>query len=146
MAEVVPGPDEAGNVLVLPVPGQVSPMQTNMAGTLSIDWLLDLAADLVADLGHPRPDHSALLARCDGWLATARGAPLFYQPNISEAGERGPFVNPLARAGFAGLDRRHRFADLLAAVVDGLSLAARDCCTTMGGVPDEVRLTGGAAC
>lgn len=145
VAEVVPGPDEAGYVLVLPVPGQVAQMQTNMAGTLNIDWLLDLAADLVVDLGHPRPDHSALLARCDGWLEAAQGAPLLYQPYISEAGERGPFVNPLARAGFAGLDRRHRFPDLLAAVVDGLSMAARDCFTTMGGVPEEVRLTGGAA-
>lgn len=139
------GAVEAGYVLVLPVPGQVAMMQTNMAGTLNIDWLLDLAADLVAELGHPRPDHADLIARCDHWLAAAQGTPLLYLPYVSEAGERGPFVNPQARAGFAGLDRSHRFADLLAAVAGGLSLAARDCYAAMGGVPDELRLTGGAA-
>jgi len=136
---------EGGYVLVLPVPGQVAMMQTNMAGTLNLDWLLDMAADLVVDLGHPRPDQGALLARCDDWLTTACGEPILYQPYISEAGERGPFVNPMARAGFVGLDRRHRFADLVSAVITGLSLAARDCFAAMGGVPVELRLTGGAA-
>jgi erythritol kinase len=54
-------------------------------------------------------------------------------------------VNPRARAGFAGLTERHRFPDLVRAVAEGLGLAARDCDGAMGGVPAEVRLTGGAA-
>ena len=48
---------------------------------------------------------------------------VLYHPYISEAGERGPFVNANARAGFIGLSSGHRFPDLLRAVVEGLGLA-----------------------
>ena len=70
---------------------------------------------------------------------------MLYHPYISEAGERGPFVNANARAGFIGLSSGHRFPDLLRAVVEGLGLAARDCYAAMGALPSELRLTGGAA-
>ena len=60
---------------------------------------------------------------------------MLYHPYISEAGERGPFVNANARAGFIGLSSGHRFPDLLRAVVEGLGLAARDCYAAMGELP-----------
>lgn len=136
------GEEPAGYVLVLPVPGQVAMMQTNMSGTLNLDWVMALAGEVAADLGAPAPDP---WARLDPWLQAARPGALVYQPYISPAGERGPFVNPRARAGFAGLTERHRFPDLVRAVAEALGLAARDCYGAMGGVPAEVRLTGGAA-
>jgi len=131
-----------GYVLLLPLPGRVAQMQTNMSGTLNIDWVLALGRDLVADSGHPAPD---LMDRLEGWIAEeAVPAPL-YHPYISTAGERGPFVDSNARAGFTGLHQGHGYPDLVRGVVDGLAMAARDCYEGMGGVPQEIRLSGGAA-
>ncbi|TGD41783.1 carbohydrate kinase [Pseudotabrizicola sediminis] len=130
-----------GYVMVMPIPGMVAQMQTNMAGTLNLDWMLGLAEGLLKGLDQPVPD---LIERLDGWLGDANRGPL-YHPYISAAGERGPFVDAHARAGFIGLTTEHRFVDLVGAVAEGLGLAARDCYSAMGGVPPEVRLTGGAA-
>jgi erythritol kinase len=119
-------------------------MQTNMAAALNIDWALRLAADLMAETGREIawPD---LVGRIEGWLAASEPGRILYHPYISEAGERGPFVDANARAGFVGLSSGHRFPDLLRAVVEGLGYAARDCYAAMGAMPAELRLTGGAA-
>ncbi|MFZ9683904.1 MAG: FGGY family carbohydrate kinase [Gemmobacter sp.] len=139
---VVLTPEPTGYVLVLPVPGIVAQMQTNMAGTLNLDWILGVGAGLLRDLGLGEAD---LIGALDRWLdAAPPGGPL-YQPYVSPAGERGPFVDPAARAGFVGLETRHGFAHLVRAVAEGMGHAARDCYGAMGGVPAEVRLTGGAA-
>lgn len=131
-----------GYVLVLPIPGRVAQMQTNMSGTLNLDWVLGLGRDLVVSCGHDTPN---LLGRLEEWLGTAGSTTPLYHPYISAAGERGPFVDPHARAGFTGLHAGHGFADLVRGVVEGLCMASRDCYAAMGGMPDEVRLTGGAA-
>jgi erythritol kinase (D-erythritol 1-phosphate-forming) len=133
-----------GYVMALPVPGWVTQMQTNMAAALNIDWALRLAADLMAGTGHAI-EHSDLVNHIEPWLAAATPGAVLYHPYISEAGERGPFVNADARAGFIGLSSGHRFPDLLRAVVEGLGMATRDCYVAMGALPGELRLTGGAA-
>ncbi|SDB24644.1 FGGY-family carbohydrate kinase [Bauldia litoralis] len=133
-----------GYVICLPVPNLVTQVQTNMAATLNIDWALSLAGDLLAERGET-PSHAELVARMDNWLDHAEPGALIYHPYISEAGERGPFVNADARAGFIGLSTGHRFPDLIRAVVEGLGMAARDCYAAMGDMPTELRLTGGAA-
>ncbi|MGL4308843.1 MAG: FGGY family carbohydrate kinase [Paracoccaceae bacterium] len=142
--QIVPNDLRTGYVLLLPIPGMAAQMQSNMAATLNIDWLLGLAESLLADLGQPA-DRTALISRIDGWLATTRPGTMLYHPYISEAGERGPFVNSTARAGFVGLNASHRFPDLVRAVIEGLAMAARDCYAAMGGAPPEVRISGGAA-
>ncbi|MCY1496832.1 Erythritol kinase [compost metagenome] len=86
-----------------------------------------------------------LLSHVDGWLADAKDTPLIFQPYISEAGERGPFVDASARASFVGLSISHGFGDMVKAVFDGLAMAARDCYAEMGPLPGRIRLTGGAA-
>lgn len=133
-----------GYVIALPIPGVVTQVQTNMAATLNIDWVLSVASDLLRDMGHSvaRAD---LVARIDGWLGASVPGQLIYHPYISEAGERGPFVNANARAGFAGLSLTHRYPDLVRAVAEGLGMAMRDCYAAMGDMPSELRLTGGAA-
>ncbi len=133
-----------GYVIALPLPGIVTQVQTNMAAALNIDWALRMAADLMSDLGRPT-QHADLVPLIEGWLATSRPGTLIYHPYISEAGERGPFVNANARAGFIGLSSQTRFADLLRGVIEGLGMAMRDCYDAMGQVPGELRLTGGAA-
>jgi erythritol kinase (D-erythritol 1-phosphate-forming) len=142
--DVTLNPDRTGYVMALPVPGHVAQMQTNMAAALNIDWALRLAADLMAGMGHPVAS-SDLVSQIEPWLAAAKPGAILYHPYISEAGERGPFVNADARAGFTGLSSGHRFPDLLRAVVEGLGMAARDCYAAMGELPAELRLTGGAA-
>ena len=143
-SEVVLNDAGTGYVILLPVPGIVTQVQTNMAATLNVDWALRLAGDLLAEAGAPMT-HADLVARIEDWLAVSRPGALIYHPYISEAGERGPFVNADARASVIGLSTRHRFPDLLRAVVEGLGMATRDCYAAMGEMPSELRLTGGAA-
>lgn len=143
-ADIVLNPDRTGYAMLLPFPDMVAQLQTNMAATLNIDWLLDLAGDISAELGSRRPSRSDLVGQIDGWLERSEPGALIYHPYIS-AGERGPFINPDARAGFLGLSSGHRFPDLMRAVVEGLGMAARDCYGVMGEIPGELRLTGGAA-
>lgn len=133
-----------GYVICLPLPDLVTQVQTNMAATLNIDWALALAEDLLSELGQA-PSHGDLVARIDGWMTRSRPGALLYHPYISEAGERGPFMNANARASLLGLNASHRFPDLVRAVVEGLGMAARDCYAAMGEMPAELRLTGGAA-
>lgn len=133
-----------GYVICLPVPGVVTQVQTNMAATLNLDWVLSLAADVLRDFGH-EVSHRDLVARVDGWLQSSTPGLTGYLPYISEAGERGPFVSADARAGFFGLSMTTRHADLVRAVVEGLGMAMRDCYAAMGPLPQELRLTGGAA-
>lgn len=136
--------ERTGYVMCLPIPGMVAMMQSNMAATLNIDWVLDLAAGLLADFGSAQ-DRKALISRIDGWMAQSEPGRLLYHPYISDAGERGPFVDASARASLLGLNSAHRFPDLVRAVVEGLGLAARDCYSAMGPMPEELRLSGGAA-
>lgn len=134
-----------GYVICLPVPGIVTQVQTNMAATLNIDWVLALGADLIGEFGE-RPSHQDMVDRIDEWMARSNSAgPLLYHPYISGAGERGPFVDANARSSFIGLSSAHRFADILRAVIEGLGMATRDCYAAMGDMPGELRLTGGAA-
>ena len=136
--------DRTGYVMLMPIPDMAIHLQTNMASTLNIDWILGLASDVLGATGTP-PTKESLLALMDGWLETAKPAELLYHPYISDAGERGPFIDHTARASLIGLDQSHGFAELARATVEGLGMAARDCYSVMGTVPQEVCLTGGAA-
>ena len=137
-------PGSTGWTMKFPVPGCYAQLQSNMAATLNIDWVLDLALDVLAAEGVSR-SRADLLARLDEIVLAAPAGRILYQPHISDAGERGPFVDPNARAGFIGLDSGHRYRDLVRAVFDGLALAARNCYLAIGPVPAEVRISGGAA-
>jgi erythritol kinase (D-erythritol 1-phosphate-forming) len=136
--------DKSGYTMAFPSLGMQAQMQSNMASTLNIDWLLDVARDVLACAGVER-SRSDMLKGLDERIMEALPAHLLYHPYISLAGERGPFLEPSARAMFAGLDVNTRFADMMRAVFEGLCFAARDCYAAMGDIPDEVRVTGGAA-
>ncbi|MEP2027647.1 MAG: FGGY-family carbohydrate kinase [Paracoccaceae bacterium] len=136
--------DLTGYIMPLPIPGMVAQIQSNMASTLNIDWLLKVAAGILSEFGQCVTDVD-LISHIEGWLAVSAPGLLLYHPYISEAGERGPFVDPAARASFIGLSTEHQFPDMVRAVVEGLGLAARDCYGAMGAIPQDIRLTGGAA-
>jgi erythritol kinase len=137
-------PEPSGYTMAFPVPGAVSRMQSNMAATLNIDWIVDLARDAARMFGHEVSRKDALLA-LDSRVLDAKPGVEIYHPYIHEAGERGPFFNADARAQFIGISQRTSFIDLVRTVYDGLVLAARDCYSAIGGAPSEIRIAGGAA-
>ncbi|MBM2710015.1 carbohydrate kinase [Mesorhizobium caraganae] len=142
--DVVLNENASGYTIAMPIPGAYAQLQSNMAATLNIDWLLGLARDVLTASG-AKPSRDELLKALDAWVEGSEPGSLVYQPYISLAGERGPFVDPDARAGFIGLSVKHGFGDLARAVLEGLAFAARDCYQAMGAVPGEIRLSGGAA-
>jgi erythritol kinase len=119
-------------------------MQSNMAATLNIDWIVDCAREAASVLGL-EVERKAALTALDARVLDARAAVALFHPYIHEAGERGPFVDLAARAMFTGLSTRTGFVDLVRSVYEGLAMAARDCYLAMGPLPDEVRIAGGAA-
>ena len=144
-ADMVTLNEEAtGYTMPFPVPGHYAQMQSNMAATLNIDWLLDLALGVLAAEGVKR-SRADLIRRLDQQVLQAKPGELLFHPFISDAGERGPFVAHEACAQFFGLRSHHRYGDLMRAVMEGLAFAARDCYAAMGDLPGEVRITGGAA-
>ena len=134
----------SGYTMPFPSPGASAQMQSNMAATLNIDWLLDVALEILAAEGVTRTRQD-LIAGLDDRILGRPSCRLIFHPYISRAGERGPFLDPTARAQFIGLESGMGYADMMRAVFEGLCHAARDCYMTMGPVPSEVRLTGGAA-
>lgn len=84
-------------------------------------------------------------------LALAAQAPpgaegLVFLPYLT--GERHPHADPYARGGWIGLTVRHSWRHLARAVVEGATLALRDCLNVMaelGIVPQQIRLSGGGA-
>jgi erythritol kinase len=134
----------SGYTMAFPVPGMYAQMQSNMASTLNIDWLLDVARGILAAEGVER-SRGDLLKGIDERILAAAPARLLYHPYISAAGERGPVMEPSARAMFTGLELGMGYADMMRAVFEGLCFAARDCYAAMGDIPAEVRVTGGAA-
>ena len=119
-------------------------MQSNMAAAINIDWIVDIARDVLAAEGIDR-SRSELLDAADTRIEEQMPGRLLYHPYISSSGERGPFMEPAARAGFIGIDTGTGYFTLMRAVYEGLALAARDCYAAMGPPPSEIMLTGGAA-
>ena len=144
VCDVVLNAERTGYVIALPIPGIVTQVQTNMGATINLDWLLQLGADFLGEFGVTASLHE-MIGRVDQWFAASKPGNILYHPYISEAGERGPFVNARARANFTGLSSRHRYPDLVRAVVEGLGMATRDCYAAMGTLPSELRVSGGAA-
>jgi erythritol kinase len=136
--------EATGYTMPFPVPGHYAQMQSNMAATLNIDWMLDLALDVLSAEGVTR-SRADLIRRLDDQVLQAKPGEVLFHPFISDAGERGPFVSHEACAQFLGLRSRHRYGDLMRGVMEGLAFAARDCYAAMGALPREVRVTGGAA-
>jgi erythritol kinase (D-erythritol 1-phosphate-forming) len=133
-----------GYTMCFPVPGMYAQIQSNMASTLNIDWLLDVGLDVLRSQGVDRT-RADLLKGLDDQIMSAPAGHVMFHPYISKAGERGPFLDPNARAMFTGLEVGVGYAGLMRAVFEGLCMAARDCYSAMGDIPSEVRITGGAA-
>jgi erythritol kinase len=143
-SSVVPNAAQTGYSMVFPVQGTVAQMQSNMAATLNIDWVVDLARQALSLCGAARSREEVLTA-LDGSVADAPPGAAVFHPFISAAGERGPFTDVTARASLLGLERALGLPGLARTVYEGLGFAARDCFEAIGGAPAEIRIAGGAA-
>ncbi|HEY3840950.1 MAG TPA: xylulokinase [Bryobacteraceae bacterium] len=87
----------------------------------------------------------------DDLMAEAATAPpgshgLFWLPYLM--GERTPHLDALARGGWIGLTAKHRRADLVRAIVEGVSYSQKDCLVIveeLGAEARSVRASGGGA-
>ncbi|MEZ5930746.1 MAG: FGGY-family carbohydrate kinase [Alphaproteobacteria bacterium] len=143
--DVVLSPEQVGYVMPFVVPGCWGGFQSHMAATLNIDWLVNIAARSAELAGADSVDRRSLLLCLDEQAGAARPGTLLFHPFISENGERGPFVEPRARAQFLGLSTRTGPGDMMRAIYEGMAFAGRDCYRALDLLPEEIRMAGGAA-
>jgi xylulokinase len=111
-------------------------MGVTQGAGLSLQWFRNQLA--------PGTDYDALTTEAAHSPAGAQG--LFWLPYLM--GERTPHLDATARGGWIGLTNRHTRADLVRAVIEGVSYSQRDCLDIVAslGVPlSSVRASGGGA-
>jgi xylulokinase len=111
-------------------------MGVTQGAGLSLQWMRNQLA--------PGTGYDALTA--EAALAPAGCQGLFWLPYLM--GERTPHLDATARGGWIGLTAKHTRADLIRAVIEGVSYSQRDCLDIIEelGVPvSSVRASGGGA-
>jgi xylulokinase len=118
------------------VPGKCHVMGVTQGAGLSLQWFRNqLAAG---------SSYDDLMKEAAASPAGAQG--LFWLPYLM--GERTPILDPLARGGWIGLTARHTRADLVRAVIEGVSYSQKDCLDIieeLGVAVSTVRASGGGA-
>ncbi|AGB37090.1 pentulose/hexulose kinase [Natronococcus occultus SP4] len=128
-------PPPVGYTLALGINGMGLRAMGAMTGTPNLDWVRKTIA------GGESFETVESLARS----APIGSEGVIYHPYLSTAGEKAPFVDPNARAGFTGLNPSHDRSHLLRAVYEGLSLSLRDCSEKLPDKTNQIRLCGGGA-
>jgi xylulokinase len=111
-------------------------MGVTQGAGLSLQWFRNRLA--------PGAEYDALTAEAAQSQTGAQG--LFWLPYLM--GERTPHLDAAARGGWIGLTASHTRADLIRAVIEGVSYSQRDCLDIVEslGVPvNSVRFSGGGA-
>jgi len=130
--------DAAGRVHTFchAVRGKWHVMGVTQGAGLSLQWLRNQLA--------PGTAYDALTAEA---ATSPRGAQgLFWLPYLM--GERTPHLDATARGGWVGLTASHKRADLIRAVIEGVSYSQRDCLEiieALGVAVSSVRASGGGA-
>jgi xylulokinase len=118
------------------VPGKWHVMGVTQGAGLSLQWFRNRLA--------PGESYDALTAEA---ATSPRGAQgLFWLPYLM--GERTPHLDATARGGWIGLTNSHTRADLIRAVIEGVSYSQRDCLDIieeLGVEVNSVRASGGGA-
>ncbi len=132
--EVNLGEEASGLTVALGLPGKYLRAFPTLAGGEVIQWACHLLRfDDPVGLGD-------LAAR-----ARPGAGGLTFLPYFSPAGERAPFLDPLARGAFLGLSFEHRREHVARAVFEGLTLVILDCLAASRAKPTELRVCGGGA-
>lgn len=132
--EVRTSGDVAGMTLCMPEPGRWARVMAAMVGTPVLEWVLRM-------VGADRTDLDRLLAD------SAPGAGgVTVLPFLSPAGERAPFLDPMARGQVSGLRLDTSRADLVRSACEGIGYAARHCLEQAGLAPNgDILLCGGGS-
>ncbi len=112
-----PNYDTAGRVHTFchAVPGKWHVMGVTQGAGLSLQWFRNQLA--------PGADYDALTAEAAQSPPGAQG--LFWLPYLM--GERTPHLDPTARGGWIGITAKHTRADLVRAIIEGVSYSQKDC-------------------
>lgn len=133
LAQATPAPERGIFTLPHPEPSQriqVAPMLT--AGG-NLDWARQAIAN--------EPDYAQINLLAATAPVGSHG--LLYLPYL--AGERSPFSDPHARAGYLGISAQTTRADLLRAVMEGTCYAYSALRQTLGIAADQLYVVGGGA-
>jgi xylulokinase len=130
--------DPAGRVHTFchAVPGKWHVMGVTQGAGLSLQWFRNQLA--------PGTSYDALTREAAQSPAGAQG--LYWLPYLM--GERTPHLDAAARGGWIGLTNSHTRADLIRAVIEGVSYSQRDCLDIVEGLGvavRSVRASGGGA-
>ncbi len=118
------------------VPGKWHVMGVTQGAGLSLQWFRNQLA--------PGVSYDALMT--EAAAAPAGSQDLYWLPYLM--GERTPHLDANARGGWIGLTNRHTRADLIRALIEGVSYSQRDCLEIVEslGIPvGSVRASGGGA-
>jgi len=118
------------------VPAAWHAMGVTQGAGLSLQWFHNNLA--------PNATYDELTAEASQSQAGSQG--LYWLPYLM--GERTPHLDAAARGGWIGLTARHNRADLIRAVLEGVSYSQKDCLDLIAGLGAEVqsiRLSGGGA-
>ncbi len=118
------------------VRGKWHVMGVTQGAGLSLQWFRNQLA--------PSADYGDLMQEAGQSPAGSQG--LFWLPYLM--GERTPHLDAAARGGWMGLTARHKRADLVRAVVEGVCYSQRDCLDIieeLGVAVNSVRASGGGA-
>jgi sugar (pentulose or hexulose) kinase len=130
-----PGADDRGIGMAFGIDDRWTTAIGSNAGTPSLEWVCEELLEI---------KEIETLESIATSAAAGSGGVLFL-PYLSTTGERGPFTDPNARAGFVGLTPEHTRAHVVRSVYEGLSLAVRDCIEHLPATPNRVYLTGGGS-
>jgi xylulokinase len=130
--------DPAGRVHTFchAVKGKWHVMGVTQGAGLSLQWFRNQLA--------PGADYDALVAEAATSPAGAQG--LYWLPYLM--GERTPHLDATARGGWIGLTAKHKRADLIRALIEGVSYSQKDCLDiveALGVHVSAVRASGGGA-
>ena len=129
-------PDGRVHTFCHAVPGAWHVMGVTQGAGLSLQWFRNQLA--------PGTEYDQLTAEAATSSPCAQG--LYWLPYLM--GERTPHLDAYARGGWIGITAKHTRADLLRALIEGVSFSQKDCLEIIEemGVPVEsVRVSGGGA-
>lgn len=127
------------------IPNMFMPIGTMQAAGTSYQWMRDQLCSVEVQAADANISAYELMnLQAEQSPVGANG--LLYLPYL--LGERSPRWNPLARGAFIGLSVRHTRADMIRAVLEGITFNLRvilDAFTAQGAQIDAMRLIGGGA-
>jgi xylulokinase len=129
-------PDGRVHTFCHAVPGAWHVMGVTQGAGLSLQWYRNQL--------EPQATYDQLTAEAATSCCCAQG--LYWLPYLM--GERTPHLDACARGGWIGITARHTRADLVRALIEGVSFSQKDCLNIIEqmGVPVEsVRVSGGGA-